>query len=79
MVCSAPGKAMSPQGLPNIPQIGFCEEKQRLQDEFLDAIRAVTFLLGQQAEAVIDGIRHTHVSICCCIWLMNERTPRSMH
>jgi hypothetical protein len=45
---------MSPQGLPHIPQIGLCEEKQRLQDEFLDAIRAVTFLLGQQAEAVID-------------------------
>ncbi len=45
---------MSPQGRPRIPQIGFCEEKQRLLDEFLNAIRGVTALLGQQAEAVIE-------------------------
>jgi len=45
---------MSPQWRPRIPQIGFCAEKQRLLNEFLNAIRGVTLLLGKQAEAVID-------------------------
>ncbi len=45
--------AMSHQGQPHIPGIGFCEDKQRLLDEFLKAIREVTALLNQKAEAVI--------------------------
>ena len=37
-----------------IPEIGFCEVKRRLLDEFLKAIREVTVLLSQQSEAVIE-------------------------
>ena len=36
------------------PEILFCENKHRLQEEFLEAIREVTGLLSQQAEAVIE-------------------------
>jgi hypothetical protein len=38
----------------HIPEIGICEVKKRLRDEFLNAIRQVTLLLSQQAEAVIE-------------------------
>jgi hypothetical protein len=38
----------------HIPQTGICEVKKRLLDEFLKAIREVTLLLSQQAEAVIE-------------------------
>jgi hypothetical protein len=38
----------------SIPEIGFCEVKKRLLDEFLKAIREVTLLLSQQSEAVIE-------------------------
>jgi hypothetical protein len=37
-----------------LPEIGFCGVKKRLLDEFLEAIREVTLLLGHQAEAVIE-------------------------
>jgi hypothetical protein len=37
-----------------IPEIGFCEVKQRLLDEFLKAIREVIVLLSQQTESVIE-------------------------
>ncbi len=45
---------MSPQGQSLKPEILFCEDKHRLLEEFLEAIKVVTFLLSQQAEAVID-------------------------
>jgi hypothetical protein len=45
---------MSPQGQQRIPDIGFCEAKHRLLDEFLNSIREVSVLLGEQAEAVIE-------------------------
>ena len=38
----------------HIPEIGYCEDKKRLLDEFLKAIREVTLLLSEQAEAVIE-------------------------
>ena len=38
----------------HIPEIGICEVKKRLRDEFLKAIREVTLLLSQQSEAVIE-------------------------
>jgi hypothetical protein len=38
-----------------IPEIGFCEEKNRLLGEFLAAIRELNALLSQQTQAVIDG------------------------
>jgi hypothetical protein len=38
-----------------VPEIGFCEEKNRLRGEFLKAIRAVNALLSQQTQAVIEG------------------------
>jgi len=39
----------------HIPEIGFCEVKKRLLDEFSKAITEVTILLGQQSQALIDG------------------------
>lgn len=39
----------------HIPEIAFCEEKARLQDEFLMAIQDINLLLDRQTHAVIDG------------------------
>jgi len=38
-----------------VPEIGFCEEKNRLQENFLQAIRDFNVLLEQQTRAVIVG------------------------
>jgi len=38
-----------------VPEIAFCEEKNRLQDNFLQAIRQLTQLQEQQTRAVIEG------------------------
>ena len=38
-----------------IPEVGFCGEKNRLQDEFLMTIRELNALHAQQIRAVIDG------------------------
>ncbi len=38
-----------------VPEIGFCEEKNRLQNDFLQAIRTFNALLDQQTRAVIAG------------------------
>ena len=46
-----PGK----KHLATVPEIGFCEEKNRLQNNFLQAIRGFNVLLEQQTRAVIDG------------------------
>lgn len=35
--------------------IGFCQEKKRLLDQFLDAIHELNELQSQQIQAVIDG------------------------
>ena len=40
---------------PIIPEIGFCEEKARLQDEFLSAIHDLGILLDEQTRAVIEN------------------------
>ena len=39
----------------HIPEIGFCAEKNRLLDEFLEAIHEMNALQSQQTQAVIDG------------------------
>lgn len=38
----------------SLPAIGFCERKHRLIDDFLDAVREMTFLQNQQAQAAMD-------------------------
>jgi hypothetical protein len=38
-----------------IPEVGSCEEKNRLRDEFLKTIRELNALLSQQTRAVIEG------------------------
>jgi hypothetical protein len=38
-----------------VPAIGFCQEKNRLLDEFLEASRAVMALQNEQTQAVIQG------------------------
>jgi len=38
-----------------VPEIAFCEEKNRLQDEFLKAIHDLSALQNQQTQAVIEG------------------------
>jgi hypothetical protein len=38
-----------------IPEIGFCEEKHRLSDEFLEAVHELNAVQYQQTRAVIDG------------------------
>lgn len=37
------------------PKAGYCEEKARLEDEFLKTIRELLVLHSQQTQAVIDG------------------------
>jgi len=39
----------------SIPEIGFCAEKNRLLNEFLEAIQELTALQNQQTQAVILG------------------------
>jgi hypothetical protein len=39
----------------HIPEVGFCEEKNRLLGEFMRAIRDLNALLSQQTQAVIEG------------------------
>ena len=46
-----PGK----KHLAEVPEIGFCEEKNRLQNDFLQTIREFNLLLEQQTHAVIVG------------------------
>ena len=41
--------------LAGVPEIGFCQEKNRLQENFLQAIREFNGLLDQQTRAVIAG------------------------
>ena len=41
--------------IPRIPKIGFCREKNRLQNEFLKAIHELSTLQSQQIRAVIEG------------------------
>jgi hypothetical protein len=38
-----------------IPEIGFCEEKNRRQQDFLLAIRELNAILAEQTQAVING------------------------
>jgi hypothetical protein len=38
-----------------IPDVAFCEEKNRLLDEFLEAIHELTTIQSQQSQAVIEG------------------------
>jgi hypothetical protein len=38
-----------------LPEIGFCSEKARLLNEFLEAVRESNGLQAQQTRAVIDG------------------------
>jgi hypothetical protein len=38
-----------------IPEIGFCEEKNRLQGDFLRAIHELNAILAEQTGAVIQG------------------------
>jgi len=36
------------------PDIAFCDEKQKLINDFLEAVREITVLQRQQAQAVIE-------------------------
>jgi len=38
-----------------VPQIGFCEEKNRLLDQFLQTSREIMALQNDQTQAVIQG------------------------
>jgi hypothetical protein len=38
-----------------IPEVAFCEEKNRLLRDFLQAIQELSALQSQQSQAVIDG------------------------
>jgi hypothetical protein len=38
-----------------IPEIGFCEVKQRLIDAFLDAVREINVIEDRQVQALIEG------------------------
>ena len=49
------GSVMAQWGQRRIPEVGFCAEKHRLEDEFMTAIREIFGLLGQQSRALIDG------------------------
>ena len=42
-------------GRVSIPKIGFCQEKKRLQGDFLQTIRELNTILAEQTRAVIDG------------------------
>jgi hypothetical protein len=44
-----------PLGCGEISSLGFCAQKHRLSEEFLQAIHEVNVLLTQQLQAVIDG------------------------
>ena len=46
---------MSPKSASISPAVGFCEEKSRLLNEFLQATREVTASVIQQTQAVIEG------------------------
>jgi hypothetical protein len=51
-------ESMSEKGQPKrhgIPKVGFCGEKKRLLDQFLESIQELTALQNQQAQAVIEG------------------------
>ena len=37
-----------------LPEIAYCDEKQKLINDFLEAVREITILQKQQAQAVID-------------------------
>jgi hypothetical protein len=39
----------------SIPDVAFCDEKNRLLHEFLDAIREITTVQSLQTQALIDG------------------------
>jgi hypothetical protein len=57
MVCQmshVPKDIRTASGL-RIPEIGFCEVKNRLQGNFLSAIRELNSVLAEQTQAVIDG------------------------
>lgn len=44
-----------PKHRPFIPEVGYCAEKNRLLDEFLQAIQAMNALQNEQTRAVIAG------------------------
>jgi hypothetical protein len=46
--------AQERQGQARSPGIGFCEAKNRLRQEFLNAIRELVAIQAQQTQAVID-------------------------
>jgi hypothetical protein len=55
MVCHLSHLLTRPVSGQRIPEIGFCELKSRLQDNFLNAIRELNTVLAEQTQAVIDG------------------------
>lgn len=57
MVCQTSNvpKDVRPVSGQRIPNIGFCEMKNRLQGNFLNAIRELNNVLAEQTQAVIDG------------------------
>lgn len=52
----APSRPTSHEAVrPIIPEIGFCAEKNRLLNEFLEAIKELNTWQSQQTQAVIAG------------------------
>ena len=37
-----------------VPEVGFCEAKQRLINDFVEAVREITTLQRQQAQAALE-------------------------
>jgi hypothetical protein len=57
MMCQTSMMAENVRPFPcrRIPEIGFCEEKNRLQRNFLLSIRELSTLLAEQTQAAIDS------------------------
>jgi hypothetical protein len=58
MELMVPKSSMPPEGRQDhaqLPEVGFCEEKNRLVREFSAAIHELIEIQNQQTQAVIDG------------------------
>jgi hypothetical protein len=55
MLAPSVSESQEPAGRTRVPAIGFCQEKNRLLDEFLNASREIMALQNEQTQAVIQG------------------------
>jgi hypothetical protein len=54
LICLSAPKEVRPKRV-SVPEVAFCDEKNRLMQEFLEAIREITTVQSLQTKAVIDG------------------------